>query len=114
MRLTEHTSTPRLLLLKRGNSTIEEIEVVDGKLTFGVQAGQDSHVFFNEAKLYMTAPAASFDYTKGYNEVVAGVETTKTAKVRAIQLFDLNGQRINSARKGIVIVKKQMSDGTIH
>lgn len=98
---------------KSGNSTIEEIEVVDGKLTFGVQAGQDSHVFFNEAKLYMTAPAASFDYTKGYNEVVAGVETTKTAKVRAIQLFDLNGQRINSARKGIVIVKKQMSDGTI-
>jgi hypothetical protein len=28
-------------------------------------------------------------------------------------MFDLNGRRISSARKGLVIVKKVMSDGTV-
>ena len=39
-----------------------------------------------------------------------GVSATK---VRALQLYDLNGRRIVTAQKGIQIVKKMMSDGTV-
>ena len=40
-------------------------------------------------------------------------ETVAEPTVRNLQLFDLNGRRVLTARKGIFIVKKQMSDGTI-
>ena len=96
------------------NIELTDLVVTDGKLTLGVEAGQSSHVFFNEVKLYITAAASGFDYAKGYEEVLTGVEPQqKTAKVRGIELFDLNGRRIPVAKKGIVIVKKHMSDGTI-
>ena len=61
----------------------------------------------------MTAPIAGHDYGKDYQEVLASVETAKTAKVRGLELYDLNGRRITTARKGLVIVKKYMSDGTV-
>ena len=94
--------------------TIEDVVVADGILTIGVNAGDGSHTFFNEVRVLMTGAAAGFDYGKAYEEVMTGVEpTTKTAKVRAIQLFDLNGRRISTAKKGVVIIQKQMSDGSI-
>ena len=96
------------------NMTLEDIVVTDGYLTIGAQAGPDSHVFFNEVRLLLSGMVEGFDYGKAYQEVLTGVEPQKqTAKVRAIQLFDLNGRRISAARKGVVIIKKQMSDGTI-
>lgn len=96
------------------NLTLEDVIVTDGHLTIGVQAGANSRVFFNEVRLLMSGAVDGFDYGKAYQEVLTGVEPQQqTAKVRAIQLFDLNGRRINSARKGVVIIKKQMSDGTI-
>ena len=95
-------------------SIIEDVVVADGVLTIGVNAGDGSHTFFNEVRVLMTGAAAGFDYGKAYEEVMTGVEpTTKTAKVRAIQLFDLNGRRISTAKKGVVIIQKQMSDGSI-
>ena len=45
--------------------------------------------------------------------IETNIDAAKSNKVRAIQLFDLNGRSINKAQKGIVIVKKVMSDGTI-
>ena len=94
--------------------TIEDVVVADGILTIGVNAGDGSHTFFNEVRLYINGKVDGFDYGKAYEEVMTGVEpTTKTAKVRAIQLFDLNGRRISTAKKGVVIVQKQMSDGSI-
>ena len=33
--------------------------------------------------------------------------------MRAIQLFDLNGRRLTKAQKGITIVRKLMSDGSV-
>ena len=64
----------------------------------------------------MTAPASDFNYALAYEAVAAGIETLEAApaaKVRAIQLFDLNGRRLGKAQKGVTIVKKVMSDGSI-
>ena len=100
-----------------GNGTveIEDVEVVDGFLTLGVQAGSNSHVFFNEVKILLTGSADGFDYAKAYEDYAAAIDVTEArpTKVRAIELYDLNGRRIHSARQGVAIVKKYMSDGTV-
>ena len=98
---------------------VQDVVVTDGELTIGVNGGGSSHTFFNEVRLQLTAPAMGFDYGKAYQDVLeeieSGIDATvaQPAKVRAIELFDLNGRRINSARQGIVFVKKYMSDGTV-
>jgi hypothetical protein len=66
----------------------------------------------------MIAPAPGFDYAaalaKVNDEIAQGIEAqATTAKVRAIEIYDLNGSRIISSKKGIQIVKKHMSDGTV-
>lgn len=95
------------------NLVIEDVEVTDGVLTLGVQFGKEDQPFFNMVELRLTAPASSFDYAKGYQEVITGVENAQNAKVSAIELYNLNGIRVNHAGKGLVIVKKMMSDGTV-
>ena len=98
------------------NLVLEGIEVTDGKLTIGVNADGASHLFINQMSLWLTAPASGFNYALAYEAAAAGIETleaTPAAKVRAIQLFDLNGRRLGKAQKGITIVKKVMSDGSI-
>lgn len=91
---------------------IEDILVTDGQLTIGVNAGPKSHTFFNEVRVLLTAPVANFDYGQAWLD---GIDATvaQPAKVRAIELYDLNGQRVNTARQGVVLVKKYMSDGTV-
>ena len=96
------------------NHEITDILVTDGKLTFGVNIGGNDQAFFNEVTLLLTAPAAGFDYGKAYETVLTGVDGAKAAaKVRAIEIYDLNGKRIPAAKKGVVIVKKIMSDGSV-
>lgn len=95
------------------NLIIENVEIVDGELTFGVQFGSNDQPFFNMVQLLLTAPATGFDYATGYQDALTGVEAAKTAKVRAIELYDLNGRRLTKAGKGLVIVKKVMSDGSV-
>ena len=92
---------------------LTDITVTDGKLTIGFYYGSDSQYFFGDAKLTLTGAAAGFDYTKATEEIGTGIENPATAKVRALQLYDLNGRRIVTAQKGIQIVKKMMSDGTV-
>lgn len=92
---------------------IEGIEVVDGKLTVGFSYGGGSQAFINDVEIRMTNAVDGHNYAADYEVIAAGVETAKTAKVRAIELYDLNGRRIGTARKGLVIVKKVMSDGTV-
>ena len=92
---------------------VEDIVVTDGKLTIGVYYGADSQYFFGNSKLTMTGAATDFDYAKALEDIETNIDAAKSNKVRAIQLFDLNGRSINKAQKGIVIVKKVMSDGTI-
>ena len=93
---------------------IEGVEVIDGKLTIGFRFGTGSQAFLNDVEIWMTSPISGHDYTKEYQEVLSGVEAAKaTAKVRAIEIYDLNGKRIPAAKKGVVIVKKTMSDGSV-
>jgi hypothetical protein len=68
---------------------IEGIEVVDGKLTVGFSYGAESQAFINDVTILLTAPVAGYDYSKAFAD---GIETldNQTAKVRAIELFDLN------------------------
>ena len=96
-----------------GAITITDIVVTDGILTLGANACDGSHTFFNEVRVILTAPAPGFDYGKAYEE--AGIEKLDASaiKVNAIQLFDLNGRRLSKAQKGITIVKKVMSDGSV-
>ena len=97
------------------NAVIENIVVVDGVITIGANAGPSSHTFFNDVRLLLAGPAAGFDYAAAYQEAVEGIdpETAKPAEVRAVALYDINGRRILTAQKGVMIVKKWMSDGTI-
>ena len=93
---------------------IEGVEVIDGKLTIGFRFGTGSQAFLDDVEIWMTSPISGHDYTKEYQEVLSGVEAAKAAaKVRAIEIYDLNGKRIPAAKKGVVIVKKIMSDGTV-
>lgn len=93
---------------------IEGVEVIDGKLTIGFRFGTGSQAFLDDVEIWMTSPISGHDYTKEYQEVLSGVEAAKaTAKVRAIEIYDLNGKRIPAAKKGVVIVKKTMSDGSV-
>lgn len=88
------------------------IPVTDGNLTLGIHFAGDGQYFFQHARLTLMAPA-TFDYAGAYQELVNGVETAKTATVRALEVYDLNGRRLVNAKKGINIVKKVMSDGTV-
>ena len=91
------------------------IVVTDGYLNVGANFGPNSQFMFDKiVAINLTAPANDIDYSALYEEVATGIEkVANTAKVRAIELYDLNGQRIPVAKKGVVIVKKHMSDGTV-
>lgn len=91
----------------------DAFEVTDGFLVIGVNAQAGTHTFFNSVELTMVGAVSGFPYDKAYEEVMVGVEDAKTAKVRGLELYDLNGRRIITARKGLVIVKKYMSDGSV-
>ncbi|WP_288280029.1 carbohydrate binding domain-containing protein [uncultured Prevotella sp.] len=89
------------------------IPVTDGKLTLGIHFAGDAQYFFQHARLTLVAPAEEFDYATAYNTVVTNIDETVAPKVRAIQVYDLNGRRMIKANKGLQIVKKQMSDGSV-
>ncbi len=97
------------------NCEITEVVIADGIVTLGVQAGNDSHVFFDKVAIKLTAPAENVDYGKLYEQVLAGIDETmaKNATTRAIEMYDLNGRRVAHAQRGITIVKRYMSDGTV-
>jgi len=95
---------------------IEGVVVTDGILTLGFKSGTTSQPFLEEVHLLMTGAAAGFNYAMAYESAAAGIETlegTPAAKVRAIELYDINGRRVVKAQKGLVIMKQVMSDGSI-
>ena len=113
----EYTDTVNMPLNTVGgfpvdNVAMEGIVVTDGQLTFGIHADTVSHMFFNEVKLFMTAPANGYNYGNAYAE---GIEetTAQTATVRAIEIYNMNGQPVNRAKNGVFIIRKFMTDGTI-
>lgn len=101
------------------NTVISNIVVTDGILTIGANGGPSSHTFLNDVRLKLTGSAKDFNYAEAYQQVIeeieAGIEGTvaQPAQVRAIELFTIDGRRITTAHKGLVILKKRMSDGTV-
>ena len=90
------------------------IPVTDGQLTLGIHFAGDAQYFFQHARLTLVDAAKGFDYAGAYNTVVTSIdENTAAPKVRALQVYDLNGRRMIKANKGLQIVKKQMSDGSV-
>ena len=89
--------------------------VTDGIITFGVNGGPSSHTFVNDVRLLIAAPAPYVDYGQLYQDAFTDIDgnVIKPATVRAVELYDLNGRRLVTAGKGVMIVRKYMSDGTI-
>ncbi|NPD92974.1 hypothetical protein [Xylanibacter muris] len=97
------------------NLAFTNVVITDGKLTLGAVASGGSHVFFNNIQLFMKNSAEGFDYAAAYEEILDGIDGVgaNNAEVRKVELYDLNGRRIITANKGINIVKKYMSDGSV-
>jgi len=92
---------------------IEDITVVDGTLKLGLHV-ESAQPFCDGVQLLLTAPTEGFNYVMAYESYSTAIDAAAAApKVRAIELYDLNGRRIAKAQKGLAIVKKVMSDGSI-
>jgi methionine-rich copper-binding protein CopC len=89
------------------NMTIRNIAVTDGKLTVGVKAAANSHIFLNNFSLYMIAKAPNFDYATN----VRGINDTEKATLKDVEYYDVNGCRLNKIAKGITIIKWIYSNG---
>lgn len=90
----------------------KELTIIDGKLTLGCVWDAEAQAFFDEVRLYMTAPAEGFNYEDGAATAIE-TEAASAARINGIQIYDLNGRRLGTAQKGIQIVKKYMNDGTV-
>lgn len=98
----------------RYENYFKNIEVVDGVLTLGVKWNALAQMMFDRVQIFLAGAASGYDYAKAYEDVLTGVDAANTnAKTVSIQVYDLNGRRLYNAQKGINIVRKQMSDGTI-
>ena len=87
------------------------ITIEDGQLTVGFYYGNTSQAFFEEiTSVKLIAPLAGHDYK---NDKETSIETAAAPSVRSILVYDLNGRRVIKANKGLQIVKKQMSDGSV-
>lgn len=93
------------------NCIIENIEVTDGQLSVGAHVDNTDHIFLNCFHLILKAAADGFDYGKAYTEGIDDISNSMA--VRRTELFDLNGRRVTDATRGVVIVKKTMTDGRI-
>lgn len=101
----------------RGQShRLEPVEVVNGTLTIGVQFGRGTgttQFMFDKARLYLVGAKEGHDYAADYNEIITGVVAAKTAKALAVEVYDLNGRRVSKTQKGLNIIKRKMSDGSV-
>lgn len=91
------------------NAVIDNIVVTDGKLTVGLNQDQTDHTFFNCMHLYLVGAAEGFNYAQAYTDGIE--EVSSNAAVRRTECFDLNGRRVNDAQRGVVIIRKTMTDG---
>ena len=94
------------------DNLFEGVVITDGKLTLGSKFSSDGQFFFGRVSLMMTGAAEGFDYSK-LPDAIETLDGTPAVKVRAIEMFDVNGRRVMKAQKGLVIMKQIMSDGSI-
>lgn len=88
-----------------------QVEIKDGLVTVGMAYGTGSQAFLNGIEIILIGKAKEVDYEK---EFTNGIDSKTAAPVvRDIKVFDLNGRRQVVAKKGLNIVKKTLSDGTV-
>lgn len=95
------------------DNLFEGVVITNGKLTLGSKFSSDGQFFFGRVSLKMTSAAEDFDYASAIPTAIETLDGTPAAKVRAIEMFDINGRRVAKAQKGLVIMKQIMSDGSI-
>ena len=96
----------------RHENFLDEVEVVDGQLTIGVKWNNLAQMMFDRVQVFLSNAAPGFNYAMAYETGIASNEVN--AKVSSIEVYDLNGRRLPVAKqKGVTVVKKHMSDGTI-
>lgn len=97
---------------EEGPAADNYIEILDGKLTIGAHAGAtDSHIFINKFGIKIVGRSANFDYAN--NDFWTGVESVKDNKVVSVAVYDINGRQKYNATKGMNIVKRVYSDGSV-
>lgn len=88
------------------------IEILDGKVTLGAHAGEsDSHIFINKFAIKLVNLSGNFNYEN--NEFMTGVESVKNNQVVKVAVYDINGRQKYNATKGMNIVKRTYSDGSV-
>ena len=98
---------------------LTDVEVRDGQLTIGVNWANviPAQFMFDAVKIYLTGAAPGFDYATAYEDMKKIVDeidaAAAAATVKSVEIFDINGAQLPVAKKGVNIVKKTMSDGTI-
>ena len=86
----------------------------DGKARIGLKKQEETNTpeswcIWDNWKLTYYGPNSSKDLTTGI--VIA--ETVNNATVVKTELFNVNGVRVNSAAKGIILVKETLSNGAV-
>lgn len=90
----------------------EPIEILDGKLTIGAHAGASSCIFINNFQLFLVGASKTFDYAGAVVPAVDGVEGLNNRVVN-VAVYDMNGRQVVRANKGVNIIKRTYSDGTV-
>lgn len=88
----------------------EPIEILDGKLTIGAHAGASSHIFINKFGIYLVGGSKTYNYKE--NDFITGIDT-KSAQLQSVAVYDVNGRQVVRAGKGVNIVKRTYSDGSV-
>lgn len=96
-----------------GAEDAEPIEILDGVLTIGAHAGANSHIFMNNFAIYLVGSSAEANYEKLAEDWANGIQTVKNAKLKSVAVYDLNGAQKMHATKGVNIVKRTYSDGSV-
>ena len=101
-------------------TVIKNVTVKEGqKLTIGVvehyisgkasdhdyveTSAWNTNTFASDARLYFVAPLDGYDYAKAAKEMETAIETVNAPAAKTTATYNLAGQRVNGAYKGIVI-----------
>lgn len=85
------------------------IEILDGKLTIGAHAGGNSHIFMNNFAIYLVGG----NKTAQSEEFLTGLEKVNSNSLKNVVVYDINGRQVVRATKGVNIVKRTYSDGSV-
>lgn len=91
-----------------GNLVFKNIKITDGKLTIKFKSSTASHLYINNAILTLVNKISDYNYATS----VKGVDSSNK-ELKSVNYYRVDGSRLNAAAKGITIVKKTFTDGTV-